>query len=156
MSNCNGSWVFSIKQNVNFNFQQPTMFALLFFRKSCLIKSCPSFEDLLAYKIPLSYIGWCKFCPHLRSLNVPPSPFLITPSKEIMIHIKLVDMSMIFYCTELRVSKYICRQFLVTELTGTVATRFWFKQPCFCVTLEILLYGMWNALPVWCKIHHIN
>jgi hypothetical protein len=35
---CNGSWVLSIKQNVNFNFELPAMFVFFVFRKSSLIK----------------------------------------------------------------------------------------------------------------------
>jgi hypothetical protein len=40
----------SVKLNVNFNFQLPTMFVASAFRKSYLTKSCLSFEDLSAYK----------------------------------------------------------------------------------------------------------
>jgi hypothetical protein len=38
LSECNGSWVVSIKLNVNFKFQLPDMFVFLFFRKSVCIK----------------------------------------------------------------------------------------------------------------------
>jgi hypothetical protein len=34
------------------------------------IKICSAFEDLSAYKMSLSHVDWCKFCIHLRSLNV--------------------------------------------------------------------------------------
>jgi hypothetical protein len=46
------------------------MFVLVVTRKSGIVKSCSSFEDLSAYKISLSHIDLCKFCIHLRSLNV--------------------------------------------------------------------------------------
>jgi hypothetical protein len=45
------------------------MFVFFVFDKNGLMKSCSSFEDLLAYKIPWSHVDWCKFCIHLRSLN---------------------------------------------------------------------------------------
>jgi hypothetical protein len=40
------------------------------FGKNGLIKSCSSFENLSVYKIPWSHVDWCKFCNHLRNLNV--------------------------------------------------------------------------------------
>jgi hypothetical protein len=47
------------------------MFVFFVFDKNGLIKrSCSSFEDLSVYKISWSHVGWCKFCIHLRSLNV--------------------------------------------------------------------------------------
>jgi hypothetical protein len=55
-------------------------------------------------KVWWSHVNWCKFCIHLRSLNVP-SPYLNTSSKKIIIQIKLVGMSMIFHCTKLCLSK---------------------------------------------------
>jgi hypothetical protein len=61
---------FFVKGNVNFNFQPPAIFVFLVFRKSGLIKSCSSSEDLPAYKISWSHANWCKFCIHVRSLNV--------------------------------------------------------------------------------------
>jgi hypothetical protein len=71
MSKHNGSRVLSIKWNVYLNFQPPTMFIFfLVFHKSVITKTCLSFEDLSAYKIIWSYIDWCKFCIHLRILNV--------------------------------------------------------------------------------------
>jgi hypothetical protein len=39
LSKCNGSWVVSNKQNVNFNFQPPAIFIFLVFHKSCLIEN---------------------------------------------------------------------------------------------------------------------
>jgi hypothetical protein len=63
---CNSSQVVSIKQNVNFKIKPPAMFVFFAFRKNGLITSRSSSEC----KIPLSYIGWCKFCIHLKSLNV--------------------------------------------------------------------------------------
>jgi hypothetical protein len=38
--------------------------------KNGLIKRCPSFEYLSVFKISWSHVDWCKFCIHLRSLNV--------------------------------------------------------------------------------------
>jgi hypothetical protein len=70
LSKCNGSWVLSTKQNMNFNIQTAAMFVLLCFWKNCLIISCSSFEDLSVYKISCSHVDWCKFYIHFRSLNV--------------------------------------------------------------------------------------
>jgi hypothetical protein len=46
------------------------MFVFFVFGKTDLMKSCSSFEDLSVYKISWSHVDWCKFCIHLRSLNV--------------------------------------------------------------------------------------
>jgi hypothetical protein len=46
------------------------MFVFFVFDKNDLIKSCSSFEDLSGNKILWSHVEWCKFCIHLRSLNV--------------------------------------------------------------------------------------
>jgi hypothetical protein len=46
------------------------MFVFFCFDKDGLIKSCLFFEDLSVYKISWYYVDWCKFCIHLRSLNV--------------------------------------------------------------------------------------
>jgi hypothetical protein len=70
LSKCNGSWVLSTKQNTNFNIQTAAMFVFFIFGKNGVTKSCSSFEDLLVYKISWSHVDWCKFCIHLRSLNV--------------------------------------------------------------------------------------
>jgi hypothetical protein len=70
LSTCNGSWVVAIKQNVNFKYQPSEMFVLFVFRKKWPHKSCSPSEDLSEYKISWSYVEWCKFCIHLRSLNV--------------------------------------------------------------------------------------
>jgi hypothetical protein len=43
---------------------------VLVFLKSPLNKSCPSFDDLSAYKISCPNVDWFKFCIYLRSLNV--------------------------------------------------------------------------------------
>jgi hypothetical protein len=67
---CNGSWVVSIRQNMNFNFQLPSPFVFLVSQENGLIKSWSSFEDLSAYKTVWSHVHWCKFCIHLRSMNV--------------------------------------------------------------------------------------
>jgi hypothetical protein len=58
------------KQNINFNFQQPAMFAFLGFHKNDINKCYLSFAALSAYKIPWSHIDSCKFCIYLRSSNV--------------------------------------------------------------------------------------
>jgi hypothetical protein len=70
LSKCNGSWVVSTKQTMNFNIQTAAMFVSFAFDKKCLIKSCSSFEYLSVYRISWSHVDWCKFCIHLRSLNV--------------------------------------------------------------------------------------
>jgi hypothetical protein len=69
-SECNGSRVVSIKQNVNFKFQLPAILIFLDFCKSGFIKSCSSSEDLLARTIQWSHVDWWKFCTNLRSLNI--------------------------------------------------------------------------------------
>jgi hypothetical protein len=44
---------------------------LLFFpSENWVIKSCSSCEYLSAYKMTWSHVAWCKFCIHLRRLNV--------------------------------------------------------------------------------------
>jgi hypothetical protein len=70
LSKCNGSWVVSTKQIMNFYIQTAAMFVFFVFDKNDLIKSCSSFEDLLVYKISWSHVNCCKFCIYLRSLNV--------------------------------------------------------------------------------------
>jgi hypothetical protein len=55
---------------MNFNIQTAAMFVFFVFDKNGLIKSCSSFEDVSEYKISWSHVDWCKFCIHLRSLNV--------------------------------------------------------------------------------------
>jgi hypothetical protein len=50
LSKCNGSWVVSTEQTMNFNIQTAAMF-VFFFYKNGLIKSCSSFEDLSVYNI---------------------------------------------------------------------------------------------------------
>jgi hypothetical protein len=70
LSKCNGSWVVSTKQTMNFNIQTAAMFVFFVFVTNGLIKSCSSFEWLSVYKISWSHVDWCKFCIHLRSLNV--------------------------------------------------------------------------------------
>jgi hypothetical protein len=51
-------------------FNRPPCSNLSFFAKSVLIKSCSSSEYLSEYKISWSYVDWCKFYIHLKSLNV--------------------------------------------------------------------------------------
>jgi hypothetical protein len=55
---------------MNFNIQTAAMFVFFVFDKNGLIKSCLSFVYLSVYKISWSHVDWCKFCIHLRSLNV--------------------------------------------------------------------------------------
>jgi hypothetical protein len=87
------------------NFQPPAIFVFLGFRKSCITKSCLSFEDLSQYKISWSHVDWYKFCIHLTSLKIPPPPHSEGPFKKIIIQTKLVGLSMILHCTKLRLSK---------------------------------------------------
>jgi hypothetical protein len=70
LSKCNGSWVVSTKQSMNFNIHTAAMFVFFVSDKNGLIKSCSAFEDLSVYKISWYHVDWCKFCIHLRSLNV--------------------------------------------------------------------------------------
>jgi hypothetical protein len=70
VSKCNGSWVVSTKQTMNFNIQTVAMFVFFVFGKNGLIKSCSSFEALSVNKISWSHVDWCMFCIHLRRLNV--------------------------------------------------------------------------------------
>jgi hypothetical protein len=55
---------------MNYNIQTAVMFVFFVFDKNGLIKSCSSFEYLSVFKILWSHVDWCKFCIHLRSLNV--------------------------------------------------------------------------------------
>jgi hypothetical protein len=55
---------------MDFNIQTAAMFVFFVFDKNGLIKSCSSFKDLSVHKISWSHVDWCKFCIHLRSLNV--------------------------------------------------------------------------------------
>jgi hypothetical protein len=55
---------------MNFNIQTAAMFVFFVSDKNGLTKSCSSFEDLSVYKISWSHVDWCKFCIHLRNLNV--------------------------------------------------------------------------------------
>jgi hypothetical protein len=55
---------------MNCNIQTAAMFVFFVFDKNGPIKSCSSVEDLSVYKISWPHVDWCKFCIHLRSLNV--------------------------------------------------------------------------------------
>jgi hypothetical protein len=55
---------------MNFNIQTAAMFVFFVSYKNGLTKSCSSFEDISVYKISWSHVEWCKFCIHVRSLNV--------------------------------------------------------------------------------------
>jgi hypothetical protein len=81
------------------------MFIFLVFRKRDVTESCLSFEDLSAYNISWSHVDWCKFCIHLSSLKIPPSPYA-KGLQSIIIQIKLVRMSTVFHCTKFRLSKF--------------------------------------------------
>jgi hypothetical protein len=63
LSKCNGSWVVSTKQTVNFNIQMAAMFVFFVFDKNGLIKSCSSFVDLSVHKISCSHVD--VKCLHL-------------------------------------------------------------------------------------------
>jgi hypothetical protein len=65
----NGSWVVSIKQNVNSKFKPPAMYVFVVSRKSCLPRSCSCSKGLSAYKTSWFHVDWWKFCIRLRSLN---------------------------------------------------------------------------------------
>jgi hypothetical protein len=67
---CNGSWVVAIKPNVKFKYQPLAMYVFLVFHENGPNKSCSPSEGLSKYKIPWSYVEWCKFCFYLRSSNV--------------------------------------------------------------------------------------
>jgi hypothetical protein len=79
---CNASWVVSIKQYVNFKYQQPAYFVFLVFRKNGLTKSHSSSEDLSEYKISWSYVNWRKFCIHLNCSNVRHSGMVAATAQE--------------------------------------------------------------------------
>jgi hypothetical protein len=70
VSKCNVSWVVSIKQNTNPNFQPRSTFEFLPLVKMFLLKVVPHIEDRAAYKSSSSHVDRCKFCIHIRSLNV--------------------------------------------------------------------------------------
>jgi hypothetical protein len=70
LSKCNGSGIISTKQTMNFNIQTAAMFVFFVSDKNGVIKSFWSFEDLSVYKISWSHVDWCKFCIHLKRLNV--------------------------------------------------------------------------------------
>jgi hypothetical protein len=46
------------------------MTIFLVFHKNGLIKRYSSFEDVLVHKMSWSHAVWCKFCMHLKSMNV--------------------------------------------------------------------------------------
>jgi hypothetical protein len=71
-SKCNSSCLVPIKKMLilKFNSSLCLYFFFFAFNKSSLIKSCSSSEDLSECKISWSYVDWCNFCIHLRSLNV--------------------------------------------------------------------------------------
>jgi hypothetical protein len=58
------------KKIPNVNIQTAAMFVFFVSDKNILIKIGSSFEDLSVYKISWSHVDWCKFCIHLRRLNV--------------------------------------------------------------------------------------
>jgi hypothetical protein len=56
LSKCNGSWVISTKQTMDFNIQTAAMFVFFVFDKNSLTKIYSSFEDLSVYKIWWSHV----------------------------------------------------------------------------------------------------
>jgi hypothetical protein len=87
------------------NIQPHAMFVFFVFRKSGITKICLSIEDLSAYTISWSHVDWSKFCIHLSSLKIPPSPYSKDPLKKTIIQIRHVAMSTVFHCTKFRLSK---------------------------------------------------
>jgi hypothetical protein len=71
-----------------------------------LFKNCSVREDLSACKILWSHVDWCKFCTHLSSLKIPPSPYSKGPLNKTIIQIKLLGMTTIFHCTNLHLPKF--------------------------------------------------
>jgi hypothetical protein len=86
-------------------FQLPAMLVFLVFHKSSITRSCFSFEDLSAYKISWSHVDWCKFCIHLSSFKIPPSPYSKGQLKKIIIQTQLVGNSPILHWTIFRLAK---------------------------------------------------
>jgi hypothetical protein len=72
LSKCNGSSVVARKQSVNFKTQQPAVFVFFVFRKSVLIISCSSSEDLSEQKISWSYVELWKFLHSPQKFERPP------------------------------------------------------------------------------------
>jgi hypothetical protein len=58
---CKLDWIDETKQEKHVFF---------FFHKNGRIKCCSSFKYLSEYRISWSHVDWCKFCIHLRNLNV--------------------------------------------------------------------------------------
>jgi hypothetical protein len=69
LSKRSSSWLVSVKQNINFNFQQRSTFVCFVCHKNFLTKCCSFSEDVPAYRISWCHGHWIKFCIHLRSLN---------------------------------------------------------------------------------------
>jgi hypothetical protein len=65
LTKCNCSWVL-----LKFNIQSSSMFIYLDSHKCGLMKSCSFSKDLSEFKMSCSCVEWCKFCVHLRSLNI--------------------------------------------------------------------------------------
>jgi hypothetical protein len=87
------------------NFQPPAFFVFLVLHETDITKCCLSFEDVSAYKILWSHVDWRKFCTHLSSLKIPPSPYSKSPLKKIFIQLKLAGTSTIFHGTKFRLPK---------------------------------------------------
>jgi hypothetical protein len=63
-----------------------------------------------------------KFCIHLSSLKILPSPYSKDMSKKVIIQTKLVGMYMSFHCTKLHLSK--CNSSLVVSIKQNVNFKF--------------------------------
>jgi hypothetical protein len=70
LSKCNGSWVVSAKQTMNFNIQLAPCSYFLFLTKMVSLKVVHPLKIYQYTKPSCSHVDWCKFCIHLRSLNV--------------------------------------------------------------------------------------
>jgi hypothetical protein len=64
--------VATMKESMNFNIQPPSMFVRNFwlFTTKYQIETCLFFRDISIHNISWSHVDCCKFCFHLRSLNV--------------------------------------------------------------------------------------
>jgi hypothetical protein len=126
----NSWWAIFITWNVNFNFILPAMiyFCFYFFRKSGLIKSCSSLEDLSVLKISCSGVDSCYFCIHLGSMTIPLTPCSKVQTKTIVIQTKLVARSMILHCTKRRLSK--CNGSWVISIKQNVHLKFQLHLQC--------------------------
>jgi hypothetical protein len=61
LSKCNGSWVVSTKQTMNFNIQLASMFVFFIFDKNGLIKSCWAFNIYQCTKFDVPTLTGASF-----------------------------------------------------------------------------------------------